>query len=78
MIWQDIVFGVGTIIFSSALLPSIFSKDKPAISTSILTGITLIFFAVAQASLSLWFASVTNLIASALWITLAVQKYRTK
>lgn len=55
MIWQDWVFGIGTIIFAIALLPSVFGKEKPAISTSVPTGAILMFFAFTQASLSLWF-----------------------
>lgn len=76
MIWQDWVFGIGTIIFSIALLPSILSKEKPAISTSIPTGSILALFALTQASLSLWFASGMSLVAAFLWFTLALQKYR--
>lgn len=76
MIWQDLVFGVGAIVFSVALLPFLFGNEKPPISTSIPTGVTLILFAFAQASLSLWVACITSVIASIFWLTLAIQKYR--
>lgn len=78
MIWQDWAFGIGTIIFSVALIPSILGKEKPALSTSLPTGITLMFFAFTQASLSLWLACVASVIAGSLWLTLAVQKYRNR
>ena len=78
MIWQDWVFGIGTIIFSIALVPSVLGKEKPAISTSLSTGITLMFFAFAQATLALWFACGASVLASVLWLTLAVQKRREK
>ncbi|MFA5997287.1 MAG: hypothetical protein WC791_02235 [Candidatus Paceibacterota bacterium] len=78
MIWQDWVFGIGTIIFAIALLPSVLGKDKPAVSTSVTTGAILILYSFTQASLSLWFASIASVVAGALWFILAVQKYRIK
>ena len=78
MIWQDWVFGIGTIVFSLALIPAILGKEKPPLSTSLSTGSILFVFAVTQASLSLWFACVMSVVAGCLWITLTVQKYLTK
>jgi len=78
MLWQDWIFGVGTIIFSIALIPSVLGKEKPAISTSLSTGITLMIFAFAQATLFLWFACIASILAGFLWLTLAVQKIRSK
>lgn len=78
MIWQDWVLGATTIIFSISLLPSILGKEKPAISTSLTTGLTLILVVFTQATLSLWFAATASATASFLWLTLAVQKFRSK
>lgn len=78
MLWQDWVFGVGAIIFAAALVPSILGKDKPSLATSIPTGTILMVYAFTQASLSLWFAAVTSVLAGVLWFTLAIQRIRIK
>ena len=72
--WQDIVIGIGSLIFAAALVPSVLSKDKPALWTSITTGIVLAVFTATYASLSLWYATFTTSLAALLWIVLAVQK----
>jgi hypothetical protein len=72
--WQDIVISVGAIIFALALWPSILSKDKPALWTSLVTGIVLFVFALTYGSLSLWYAAATTAITASLWIVLVVQK----
>lgn len=78
MIWQDWVFGIGTVVFSIALLPSIFGGEKPSLSTSLPTGAILMLFAFTQASLSLWFACFMSIIAGFLWFVLALQRHRIK
>lgn len=75
MIWQDLVFSTGSFLFVIALLPSIFSKDKPPITTSIMTGSVLIIFAAAYTTLSLWLSASITLLTGILWLTLAGQKY---
>jgi hypothetical protein len=72
--WQDIVIAVGSLVFAIALLPSVLGKDKPALSTSIMTGTVLVVFMLVYATLDLWYATFTTFLAAALWITLAVQK----
>jgi len=44
-LWQDLVIGIGNWIFAISLLPSIFGKNKPAWSTSLITAIVLLSFA---------------------------------
>lgn len=78
MIWQDIVFGIGAVIFAVALIPTIRGAQKPPLMTSIPTTVVLLVFAVTQASLSLWVAAITSVFAASLWLTLAVQKIRSK
>tara|TARA_Y100000310_G_C20559612_1_gene752358 strand:+ start:752 stop:937 length:186 start_codon:yes stop_codon:yes gene_type:complete len=53
MIWQDIVLTIGAWIFSIALLPSVFGKDKPALSSSVMTAPVLYLFSYVYLSLDL-------------------------
>ena len=76
MSWQDIVFGGGNLVFAIALLPSIFSEHKPALSTSLVTSTVLMAFAVTYASLGLWAGMAMVALNGALWGVLAVQQYR--
>ncbi len=75
MIWQDIVFGTGTIIFAVSLIPTIRDSQKPAVKTSLPTAIILAFFAVTSATLGLWFAVVAQVISCGLWSLLAFQRF---
>ena len=72
--WQDIVLATGSLILAVALVPSLHSKDKPALLTSITTSSVLFVFAFAYATLSLWYAMVTTGFTAILWAILAVQK----
>jgi hypothetical protein len=76
--WQDIVLAIGALIFDIALIPSILSEHKPAVWTSSLTAGVLAVFAVTYASLSLWYATVTTVLASILWGVLLLQKLMEK
>lgn len=78
MVWQDVVIGAGDYIFFIALLPSIFSRDKPALSSSLLTGTILIVFAFTFTTLHLWNSAFGSLLVGIAWFVLAIQKYRTK
>ncbi|GEM_PF-552297 len=76
MTWQDIVFSIGQWIFIVALIPLLFSKDKPALSSSLMTGTVLAVFAFTYSTLSLWTASTSTILTAGAWFTLAIQKYR--
>lgn len=78
MQWQDIVFTVGAGLFIVALLPSVFSKNKPDIKTSLLTATILTVFSMTYATLSLYFSAVVTMATAALWGFLAWQKYDKK
>lgn len=78
MIWQDAVLSAGSFVFVVALVPSVISKDKPAFSTSILTGGVLLVFAGVYASLGLWLSMVVTTFTAGLWLVLAGQKYAQK
>lgn len=75
MSWQDIVFSVGTVIFSVSLIFSIRSENKPHLLTSFMTGSVMIVFVFTYFTLGLLFATVTALINAMMWYTLAWQKY---
>lgn len=76
MHWQDLVFAVGSIIFMVALIPSVRSRNKPALSSSLLTCGVLLAFVVCYATLGLTYSAVTTGGTAALWFTLAVQEIR--
>ncbi|MFI5271109.1 MAG: hypothetical protein ACHQT9_03635 [Candidatus Saccharimonadales bacterium] len=76
--WQDIVLAIGSLLFSVALVPSIISKEKPAVWTSITTTLVLLTFAVVYASLKLWYATFTITINALFWTILAIQEMRLK
>jgi hypothetical protein len=74
MEWQDVVFGVGSILFILALLPALIKREGPPLSTCLLTGSVLLVFSLKYLSLDLRFAAVTAFLSAALWLGLAVQK----
>lgn len=78
MEWQDIILAIGQWVLLIALLPSVFSNDKPAISTSILTGGVLMVFTFTFVTLSFITTAISSTIVAFVWFILAVQKYKQK
>ncbi len=76
MSWQEIVLAVGQVVFIIALIPSIFSKDKPEIWTSILTGTVALSIAITYTTLSLEMAAISAFFNFVAWAILAIQKLR--
>ncbi len=76
--WQDYILAVGAFLFSLALIPTIRSKQKPALTTSVLTSAVLWVFAITYATLELWLATVAQILGAGLWGFLAVQTVRLK
>ena len=72
--WQDYLFLVGGIVFIAALLPSLFSKDKPSWLTSITTSFFLFGYSIAFLTLDLKFAGITTAITAMIWGVMFVQK----
>lgn len=72
--WQDLALTIIFIVLNISLVPSVISKDKPAITTSIMTIVCLIVAVVVYFSLTLWFAAAMTIVNIALWTTLATQK----
>jgi hypothetical protein len=78
MIWQDIILTGAQIFFGLSLLPSIFSKDKPALLTSASTSFMLFVISYVNYTLNLFGASLGLFIVAILWGTLAIQKYSSR
>ena len=78
MHWQDVVLTIGQLILIVALFPSILSKDKPALQTSMITAAVALSIAVVYVTLSIPFAAISAALNGAFWCVLAVQKWRTK
>lgn len=74
--WQDYVLAVGAFLFSAALIPTLRAKQKPALSTSVLTSAVLWVFAITYATLELWLATIAQVLGACLWGVLAVQTYK--
>lgn len=76
MLWQDIVLAVGGYVLAIALVPTILGKNnKPALSSSLLTGGILVVYAYVYATLHFWNAMASVSIAAIAWFVLAAQKY---
>lgn len=76
MQWQDLVITFGQIIFSLALLPMIFSKDKPSLISSIVTGLVLMIYVLTYITIQFWFGAAMTAVTGAIWLILAYQKYQ--
>lgn len=74
MIWQDVIFAVGSVLFSIALLPAVFSSEKPPRSSCALTGSILWVFVATYASLDLWFSVFAGAGTALIWTILFFQK----
>ena len=73
MEWQDAVFGIGSIIFLAALIPSVVQKKCPSLWTSIPTALVLIAFTVAYESVEYHFAATVSVLTAMVWLVLASQ-----
>ncbi len=75
MSWQDIVLTIGNLVFIVALIPSILSKDKPHLLTSLTNATVLFVIALVYSTLHLYLSGVVLVVTGSLWLTLAWQKY---
>lgn len=76
MHWQQTVLALGQIVFIVALLPSVFSRDKPEIWTSIITGAVALSIAITYVTMSLPVAAISAFFNFVFWSVLAFQKFR--
>ena len=74
--WQDWVLALGQMMFFIALLPSVFSEDKPNIWSSLLSGITLVILAYTFWTLGLLWGAVMTSVGAGTWFVLFFQKLR--
>jgi len=74
MVWQDIVLTAGTWIFIIALIPTLRGGEKPQFSTSVITGIILVIYAIVYATLELWISVFSTSALALAWFALAAQK----
>ena len=75
MNWQETILTLGQIIFIVALVPSILSKDKPQIWTSIITGLVALSISITYLTLNIPFAAISAFLNFVAWGVLAIQKY---
>jgi hypothetical protein len=75
---QDWILLVCYIIFTLALLPSVFGKDKPDLKTSGPTALVVLTFAITLCTLELYKAAAINFFTAACWIILFVQVWKQK
>ncbi|MCL5784292.1 MAG: hypothetical protein M1142_02985 [Patescibacteria group bacterium] len=76
MHWQDLIITFGQVIFSVALLPMVFSKDKPVLITSLITGLVLMIYAWTYITIQFWFGAAMTAVTGVIWLLLAWQKHR--
>lgn len=72
--WQDIVFFLGQLGFAIAILPALFSDEKPPLSTTVMTFLILACFIPANASLGLYLAAGMDVFTTVAWGILTFQK----
>jgi hypothetical protein len=78
MQWQDWVIGFSYLFFDLALIPSIRSKSKPALTTSLVTGVLNVLMSFTQITLGLWLGALGTFVNGSLWFILAYQKINEK
>lgn len=74
--WQDTVIAVGQWILAASLLPTVFGKEKPALTTSVISVIVMATFGFTFWTLAFWNAVASSVAGCSIWFLLAVQKYR--
>ncbi len=74
--WQDWVLAIGQIFFFLALLPSVFSNDKPSKYSSAPTALVLFLFSYTFYTLDLAWGASTSFLVGVIWTVLFFQKLR--
>ena len=72
--WQDLIFSIGSWIFTIALIPSIISKDKPNRITCFMTAIILVVFSYTYYTMGLLLGALSSFVTALCWVILFVQK----
>jgi len=74
--WQDWVIMVGQLVFLVALLPSVFTADKPNRWSSLLTALVIVAFGVTYWTLDMYFSVASSAALGLVWFILFLQKVR--
>lgn len=74
--WQDVVLFLMQALFCVTLIPMIFAKEKPPLSSSLTTGLALLVMAGTMATLSLWLSTIGLAVVGVQWLILAYQRIR--
>lgn len=61
---------------TAALLPSLIGRDKPALSSSLMTGTLIAIFGYTYFTLGLYSSTVSSAVCALAWFVLAIQKWR--
>ena len=59
-----------------ALLPTVWGKDKPPLSTSIFTGMLMLALSLIFATLHFWSSTISAFSVGGVWLFIGFQKYR--
>lgn len=73
--WQDTALMIGGFVLAASLIPSVRSKHKPHIKTSLITGGILTLFTVAYYTMGYFRAVAGTAASTTLWYVLAYQAY---
>lgn len=76
MIWQDWALSITQFVLAFALLPTIFHKHKPSLTTSALTSILLTAVVVIFLTLHLWISAIGTGLGDLFWYILLFQKWK--
>jgi hypothetical protein len=76
MSWQDVVMAVGQFVFFVALIPTIKAKEKPALSTCVVTAVILTAYIPTLWTLGLYISMSSTVLIAGGWWTLSIQSYR--
>jgi hypothetical protein len=71
----DYLFGIGSLFFVVALIPSIISKNKPHPGTSLITAAILYMFATIYVGMYLEFAAIVTYVTAICWSILFIQGF---
>jgi hypothetical protein len=76
IISPDVVIMAGVFGLAAALLPSIFTQQKPARETCVLSTAILIAIATAFGMVGLWLSCTAEIVSAILWFVLLIQPRR--
>ncbi|MGV8839163.1 MAG: hypothetical protein ACWA6X_02545 [Bauldia sp.] len=76
MIWQDVLIGSAQAMLAIGLIPAVIHHHKPPLATALTTALGMAAFAIAFATLGLWWSTAMSAVQLVLWLILAAQKWR--